>query len=113
MRVRIIGNSRLPGMLGVRGITLYPFVFLTASVNEAVANNELQHEYVHVLQIRELGVLRFYAEYMLQFALGLVMSWSWSKAYRAIDFEVEAYRRQSALCPRPTIYTDGTSWYLD
>lgn len=60
-----------------------------------VAATVLNHESIHTAQMRELCYVGFYALYVLEFAVRLLLSWRWHRAYRAVSFEREAYLHQS------------------
>ncbi len=75
---------------GYVGITLYPLIILNESslkTNKAIVN----HETIHLVQQKELGVLGFYIWYVLEFFVKLFYYKDWNLAYRAISFEREAY----------------------
>lgn len=55
------------------------------------------HEDIHYAQERELWYVFFYLLYGLMFVWNFLKMWNWSKAYRAIPFEVEAYANQGNL----------------
>jgi hypothetical protein len=91
MKVREIRSSRLARWLGVAAITLYPFVlFRDAEPGPALVN----HERIHVAQVRTHGWLRFYAGYLWQYAKGRLRGLGHAAAYRAIGYEAEAYAHQ-------------------
>lgn len=94
LKPRIICNSIIPRILGVDGITIYPFIFLRCSLEQAWATDIIGHELVHADQVRAHGWFVFYAKYAFQFARNFYATWGWDKAYRAIPFEQEAYRMQ-------------------
>lgn len=100
MKIRIIENSRLPHLLGANGVTIYPFVFIDCSVKNAVVSRLIQHEWIHVGQIRKLGICRFYFTYFWQFMVKFLKYGDRDKAYRSISYEIEAYGMQSAI-PTP------------
>lgn len=75
-------------------ITLYPFVLLHVDLETAKRTRLLHHELVHVDQIRELGFLRFYFSYLVEFARHYWRLRSWKRAYLSISFERDAYRKQ-------------------
>lgn len=52
------------------------------------------HEYIHTIQQRELLYVFFYAVYLLEWALRLLVTHDAQKAYRNISFEHEAYANQ-------------------
>ena len=72
-------------------ITLYPFIFLTGSLEEAKDTKILHHEFVHIDQIERLGIIRFYLFYAAEFLYHFYQTRSWDRAYRSISFEKEAY----------------------
>lgn len=81
--------SRLP----YSAITLYPFIlFFSSKPNTWYIT--YKHEMVHVSQIRQYGFLSFYASYLLYFIANLALHKSWTKAYEAIPFEIQARQNQ-------------------
>jgi hypothetical protein len=93
MKIRPVYNSRISKWLKVGAITLYPFIFFTEK-KEAVTKRLHKHEMIHVKQIRELGVFRFYFSYLRQYWNRRWEGLGHWRAYHSINFEVEAYRDQ-------------------
>jgi hypothetical protein len=90
MKIKEIHNSKLAKLLGVGGVTLYPYIFYV-NVPE---NSVRYHEFCHVLQIRKDGVLYFYTRYLLEYLWGRVRGKSHDLSYRSISYEREAYLEQ-------------------
>ncbi len=81
---------------GFRGLTFYPFVFLTDKedkLNDVFVN----HEKIHIRQQLELLVLFFYFFYLLEYLFRLVQYKDRKKAYFNISFEREAYTNEKDL----------------
>lgn len=73
-------------LLKVRGIVLFPFVFVDDKSDSYLVN----HELIHVEQIKDCGFLKFYILYI----------WYWYKYdfnYYANPFEVEAFANDNNL----------------
>ena len=85
MKAKCIFNSSWPARWGACATTFYPVILFTASREDALAQNTVAHEYVHVLQIRQLGWLRFYLSYLWQYV---------RKGYAGISYEQEAAAKQ-------------------
>jgi hypothetical protein len=65
-------------LLNVKGIVLFPFVFVDNKNNKRLVN----HELIHIEQIKDCGFLKFYLIYL----------YKWYKVgYLRIPFEIEAY----------------------
>ena len=91
MKVREIFNSRIPKLLGVGAITLYPFIFYRM----ADAPETLRaHEFTHIKQIETLGFLRFYFLYTVEYLKGRYSGLPHREAYLNISFEVEARKAE-------------------
>ena len=73
-------------------ITLYPYVFFK---EESPPQTLINHENVHVNQIRKLGVFTFYASYAAYYLMFRRKGMSHEKAYESIPFEVEAYQLEN------------------
>jgi hypothetical protein len=94
----IIQSKWFCKLLGVRGITLWPFIFINDIHNEVLIN----HEKIHYIQQSELYVLPFYFLYLKdylnnrkKFKGDLYNRHYWS--YRNIYFEEEAFNNQYNL----------------
>ncbi len=79
---------------GFRGITFYPFVFLTDKIDKQNITF-INHEKIHIRQQIELLVLPFYIWYLLEFLFLWIKFKNKNKAYRNIVFEKEAYARET------------------
>ncbi len=93
MRIRFRYGSWLAWVLGVGAITLYPWVFVLYSKAQT-PRYLVEHEFVHVRQVRALGWLRFYASYLWEYFGHLLRLRSRDAAYMAVSFEKEAYAKQ-------------------
>lgn len=81
---------------GYRGLTLFPFIFLLRK--EDKRNKVLiNHEKIHIRQQLELLVFPFFIWYGIEFLIRLVQFKNWSRAYRNISFEREAYENEKDL----------------
>ena len=81
---------------GYRGITLFPFIFLLRKEDKrnAVLVN---HEKIHIRQQLELLIVPFFIWYGIEFLVRLLQFKNWSRAYRNISFEREAYAKEKDL----------------
>jgi hypothetical protein len=73
-------------ILSVRGIVLYPFIFVDNKLDKKLIN----HELIHIEQIKDTGILKFYVLYL----------WYWYKAgfnYFNNPFEIEAFANDDNL----------------
>lgn len=90
----IVRNSRLARILRVNGIVLYPFVFLAPKDPDVYL---LNHELIHLAQIKRVGVLRFYVTYLREYLRFRKQRMGHDEAYRSISFEREAYENDRNL----------------
>jgi hypothetical protein len=81
---------------GFRGLTFYPFVFLTDK-EDKLNDVFINHEKIHIRQQLELLVLFFYVWYLLEYFFRLVQYKDRKKAYFNISFEREAYANEKDL----------------
>lgn len=73
----------------IQGMVLYPFIlFESNSPDERLIN----HERIHVEQIKRDGVLRFYGRYLWEYFKGRLNKMNHDEAYRHISYEQEAYQ---------------------
>lgn len=86
-----IRNARFLRLFGINGIVLWPFVLYADRDPDPVVMN---HESIHLEQIRRTGVAKFYAKYLAEYLIGRRNGLSHDEAYRNISFEKEAYLNQ-------------------
>lgn len=96
MKPKEIFNSRFANLIGYN-ITLYPFVFYIGVPTDDVR----VHEMVHVWQIKNIGVFRFYSDYLWQYLRYWIKYGDQYLAYRAISYELEAYDIQRKFLSLP------------
>ena len=86
-----IRNAKFLRWFGINGIVLGPFViFADKNPGTEVVN----HENIHLEQIRRTGVARFYVRYLVEYVGGRTSGLTHDEAYRNISFEQEAYLQQ-------------------
>jgi hypothetical protein len=96
MTVRFRYDSWFARLIGVGAITLYPFVFV-ATKRDETPMSMVQHEWVHVRQLRTLGWFGFYASYLWKYVVGVFRYGSRDKAYMSVSYEVEAYAQEHTV----------------
>ena len=87
-------KSRVPALFGASAITLYPFVFCEQSEEAALATHTVQHEMVHVEQVRRLGWVGMYGSYVFEYLRHRRSGKSHNESYFALQLEREAYARE-------------------
>ena len=91
--MKIIRNNILPPK-GFKAITILCFIFVKKGIE--LDDNDIRHETIHWEQEKELLFIGFYVLYLLDFLRNLLKFGDWSKAYRNICFEREAYANQTS-----------------
>ena len=86
-----IRNVRILRWFGINGIVLWPFVLYADRNPDPIVMN---HESIHLEQIRRTGVTGFYLKYLTEYFNGRKKGLSHDEAYRNISFEREAYLNQ-------------------
>ena len=86
---------KLPFLRRFTAMTLAPFAILYRDAPDQVDPRTRRHEAEHLAQARRVGLGRFYATYLLDWARGLLRTGSLEEAYRGIRWEVEAYAAQN------------------
>jgi hypothetical protein len=81
---------------GFRGLTLYPFVFIS-NKNDKVNEVFINHEKIHIRQQLELFIVPFYIWYIMEYLYRLIQYRDKMKAYYSISFEREAYANEKDL----------------
>ena len=93
--VFVFENSFLPRWLGVGAITIYPCILFALDLNCARISRMLDHEMIHIDQVRRYGWFKFYWSYLRQYIANRWSGLTADQAYRAITWEVAAYQGQS------------------
>lgn len=91
MKIRNKWNHWLPKLLKVNAIVLYPFILYKDPWSDKL-KGIIKHEWVHIDQIRRVGVCRYYLSYLLYYVAGRLSKLGHYHAYRSIPWEVVAYR---------------------
>lgn len=94
MKIRLIRNSLLAKLLKVDGIVLYPCMFFS---EERPSVKTINHELIHIQQVRRDGFIRFYFNYLKEYYQFRFKGFAHREAYLAISYEVEAYSNQNDL----------------
>lgn len=90
----LVKDSKLARKLNVNAIVLYPFIFFgDKNPDEFIVN----HEFIHINQIRKFGALKFYILYLYEYLQHRIKKKNHYEAYMAISFEKEAYANQHNL----------------
>jgi hypothetical protein len=81
---------------GVTAFALKPFIFIK---DQELQNDEvlLNHEYTHILQQQELGILKFLFLYFYYYLRNVFKYKDSEKAYYMIPFEIEAYASEKNI----------------
>jgi len=91
--VKVIRNKLIPFGKHYYAINLFGVVFAKCRMSP----QELNHEYIHTLQQRELLFLGFYIIYIMEWLARLILHRNLFQAYMHISFEQEAYSKMSDL----------------
>ena len=89
--MKIVRSSWFPPK-GYSAIMLVRWLILRRGV--PVTSRLINHEEIHCEQQKEMLILPFFIWYGLEFIFRLCQYRNWSKAYRNISFEREAYAKQ-------------------
>lgn len=83
-----IHNDFIP-FRGYKAMTLLCFIFVRNGFE--LSDEDIRHESIHWEQQKEMLILPFFLWYLIEFIVNLFKFNDWSKAYRNISFEREAY----------------------
>jgi hypothetical protein len=97
LSIRLKFNHWLPNFVGAEAITLYPFIFFSCDKNTAVTDKVINHEWIHVGQVRSIGWFKFYASYLFNYLKLYLKLRDQEKAYEAIPYEQQAYAGQNTF----------------
>jgi len=91
MRFRPIFESKIPRILRVEAIVLWPFMlFAGAKDDYKYKHRLLRHELQHAYQIVEHGVIKFYVTYLWEYFRNYMQYRDGFIAYREISYELDA-----------------------
>ena len=92
----LILQSRYLIPKGFSGLTIFPFVIVSAKVDlsDKVLIN---HERIHLKQQLELAIVPFFIWYFIEYLIRLIQFRNRRKAYRNISFEREAYANEGNM----------------
>lgn len=85
-----VTNCKILKPFNINAIVLYPFVFYCEKHPD---DKIISHEQVHLDQIKQDGVVKFYAKYLWEYVVGRRQGLSHDQAYRNISYEKEAYSK--------------------
>jgi hypothetical protein len=88
----LITGFRILRLFNIEGIVIYPFI-LIATRNPG--KSLLNHERIHLDQIKKIGLWAFYTRYFKEYLAGRRCGLTHDQAYRQISFEQEAYNHQN------------------
>ena len=91
MDIKIIKVKNLPAQ--AKAILVYPYIFTLESATEI----DINHEMIHVMQIKREGFIKCRIKYMAEYLINLIKYRDTQKAYRNISYEIEAYENQHDL----------------
>ncbi|MBQ9363195.1 MAG: hypothetical protein IJT97_07230 [Bacteroidaceae bacterium] len=91
--MKVFRNKLIPFGRRYAAINLFGIVFAKCHLSR----QDMNHEYIHTLQQRELLFVGFYIIYIMEWLLRLIQYRNTFKAYLNISFEREAYDRMKDL----------------
>jgi hypothetical protein len=94
LKITLVKNSKFARLLKVDGIVLFPFIFFSET---RPSIKTINHELIHILQVRREGSIRFYFNYLKEYWQFRLKGYSHTESYLAISYEVEAYGHQNDL----------------
>lgn len=96
--MKIIHNKWIPFGRGMYAINLFGIIF----TKQHLTRIDVNHEYIHTLQQRELLFVFFFLLYVTEWIVRVIQTKSLIKGYLRISFEREAYENQRQLDYRET-----------
>lgn len=87
-----IENSRIAKIIGYN-IVLYPFVLYI----EKPSAIEVSHEFIHISQIKRVGLIWFYLTYVWYYLQNRFKGMSHLSAYLENPYEIEANKYESTI----------------
>ena len=94
--MRVIVSNLLPTR-GFTAVNFFGVVFVRRERMRWFSSRTMNHEYIHLEQMKELLYVPFYLIYLAEWAWKLMVFRSCRKAYMNISFEREARAHQNDL----------------
>jgi len=91
--MKIIHNKLIPFGKDMIAINLFGIIFTKRPLSPVDVN----HEYIHTLQQRELLFFPFFLLYVMEWVVRVIQTRSFVRGYLSISFEREAYDNQRNL----------------
>lgn len=89
--MKIIYNNIIP-FKGYIAMNLFGFLFVRKDLKDKLNSIVINHEAIHLEQMKELLYIFFYIIYLLEWLYKVLFKYPFSKkAYKNISFEKEAY----------------------
>ena len=89
--MKIIENKIIP-FPGYKAINLFGILFVREGAK--ISEQDLNHESIHTVQMKEMLYIFFYVWYIVEWVIRLFKK---GNAYRNISFEQEAYNNEDNL----------------
>ena len=89
--MKIIRNNILP-FSGYKAVNLFGLLFVRK--NAVLSPQLINHEEIHIAQMREMLYIFFYIWYVLEWLIRLICYWNNDLAYHNVGFEKEAFIQQ-------------------
>lgn len=89
--MKIVYNKIIP-FKGYKAMALWPFIFVREEYYRKPIG--IQHEEIHLSQQKEMLLIPFFAWYVVEYLVRLILYRNHKEAYRNISFEQEAYMNQ-------------------
>lgn len=89
--MKIIYNNLIP-FKGFKAINLFGVLFVRKGCT--MSESDINHEAIHTAQMKEMLYIFFYAWYIIEWVIRLLMK---GNAYQNISFEKEAYENENSL----------------
>lgn len=106
-KIRVIYDSWVPKQLHIQGILLYPYILISCEEKDT-KTYIIKHEMIHVDQIRNIGMIRFYISYLLSMLRSILIHRSFEYIFHENDYEREAYQLENCRLNRCEI--EETEW---
>ena len=95
--MKIVKNRFIPP-IGFSYVNIFGVLFTRR--DRPISDKTLNHELIHTEQMKEMLYVFFYAWYVVEWLIRLIILRDSHKAYRSISFEQEAYANQENLAYR-------------
>ncbi len=101
MKIKLKFNNWIAKLLNVGATVWYPYILFSVDRATAEKYKIIEHEMIHVRQVRKLGWFKFYVSYIFIYFKNWFKYGNTGLAYRNHPYEMEAFENEHKIVLTP------------